>query len=244
MIYQNIILFQHMYELKYRSLYLLLCFILTFFVSYEFATEIIYILIKPLLINKVEHLIYTNITEAFFTFLNISLMSSLIIIIPFFFYQVYFFLLPGIYIYERDKLLNILLFNFISIVLSIILCYKVLIPIAWSFFLDFDTSTSSEIFKIAFEGKINEYITIVQTLIISCIICCQLPLFLFTLLKFKVITVNLLTYFRPMSVILCFLVGAMLSPPDVISQIILAIPLYIFYEISILFGLYIRNSVL
>ena len=243
MIYQNIILFQHVYELKYRSLYLFLCFILTFFTSYEFATEIIYIFIKPLLINKIEHLIYTNITEAFFTFINVSLMSSLIIIIPFLFYQIYFFLLPGIYSYERDKLFKILIFNFISTVLSIIFCYKVLIPIAWSFFLDFDTSASNEVFKITFEGKINEYITIVRSLIIGSIICCQLPLLLFALLKFRVITVNLLTRFRPMSIIMCFLVGAMLSPPDVISQIILAIPLYIFYEISILFGLYIRNSV-
>ena len=116
-------------------------------------------------------------------------------------------------------------------------------PQIWKVFLDFDTSASNEVFKITFEGKINEYITIVRSLIIGSIICCQLPLLLFALLKFRVITVNLLTRFRPMSIIMCFLVGAMLSPPDVVSQIILAIPLYIFYEISILFGLYIRNSV-
>ena len=103
---KNIILFNHMYELKYRFFYYIFSNIITIIVSYEFSNELIYILVKPLLYNKthkIDQLIFTNITEAFFTFINISIFFALYFTLPILFYHIFFYILPGLYRYEKNK---------------------------------------------------------------------------------------------------------------------------------------------
>jgi len=242
---KNILFLNHFYELRYRIYYYIISNIITTLVAYEYSTELIYLFARPLLINKtheVNQLIYTNITEAFFTFLNISLFSSIFLTIPILLYQVFFYLLPGLYEYEKENLSYIIYFMLIMILINLAIIYFLVLPIIWSFFLEFDNTMSQEVFKIKFEGKINEYITLVENLIISFAICSQIPVILIVLINFNLLNFNVLVKARSFMVITCLILGAMLSPPDVFSQVILAIPLYFSYEFGIFFAIFKKNS--
>ena len=157
-------------------------------------------------------------------------------------YQVFFYLLPGLYKYEKENLLYIIYFILIMILINLAIIYFLVLPIIWSFFLEFDNTMSQEIFKIKFEGKINEYITLVENLIISFAICSQIPVILIVLINFNLLNFNVLVKARSFMVIACLILGAALSPPDVFSQIVLAIPLYFSYEFGIFFAIFRKNS--
>ena len=242
---KNITLFNHMYELKYRFLYYILSNIITMIVCYEFSNELIYILVKPLLqneVHKIDQLIYTNITEAFFTYINISIFFAIYLTIPILIYQLFFYVLPGLYNHEKNKVILFIIVSKLTLILSIFTIYNIVLPIIWSFFLEFDNTNANEVFQLSFEGKVNEYIYVIQNLFLSFTFCSQIPVLILLLLKLEVLNIHLLIKSRTIIVICCFILGALLSPPDVFSQTLLAIPLYIMFEMSIFVSIYLKNS--
>jgi sec-independent protein translocase protein TatC len=238
----NISILNHIKELKCRMGYICFSTILTFLLTYCYSLELFYLFTKPLINLKIDHfeysLIYTNITEAFFTYLNISLSVSFVFSVLFLIHQVIYFLTPGLYIKETLFLIKIKKIIFFISFISVLITYFFMIPLIWYFFLSNDTSNTISSINIHFEGKLNEYIFILLKVFFSIFCVFISPLILFILVKLNIISLNIIINQRKISFILIFLFCALLSPPEVISQIFLAIPLCINYELIILLSIY------
>jgi sec-independent protein translocase protein TatC len=242
----NISIINHIKEFKYRMAYVVISGILTFFVAYIYSLELFYFFAKPLINLKVEDfeysLIYTDITEAFFTYLNLSLYISITFSFLFLIHQITFFLIPGLYSKEAKLVKKIKYIIYFSCIISTIITYFLMIPFIWHFFISNETSNTISSMNIHFEGKLNEYIYILLRVFFSILCVFISPLILFILVRLKIVSLNILINQRKIAFILIFILGALLSPPDVISQILLAIPLCISYELIIFIILFNKNN--
>jgi len=233
----NIAFIGHLIELKYRLFYITLSGILSFVVSYLYSLELFYFLARPLInlnIKEFEYsLIYTDITEAFFTYLNLSLYVAFLTMILISVQHITLFLMPGLFKNEILFLKKLKYLVYLICILTIIITYYFMLPFIWYFFLSNDTSTSVSSITIHFEGKINEYVFLVIRLFLSIIFIFTAPVILFLFLRTKIISLNTIIKQRPFAFIFIFILGALLSPPDIISQIFIAIPLCFSYEFII-----------
>ena len=238
----NISILNHIKELKCRMGYICFSTILTFLLTYCYSLELFYLFTKPLINLKIDHfeysLIYTNITEAFFTYLNLSLCVSFVFSVLFLIHQVIYFLTPGLYIKETLFLIKTKKIIFLISFISVLITYFFMIPLIWYFFLSNDTSNTIYSMNIHFEGKLSEYIFALLKVFFSIFCLFMSPLILFIILKLKILSLSILIKQRKIALILIFLFGALLSPPDIISQVLLAIPLFISYELIIIINIY------
>jgi sec-independent protein translocase protein TatC len=226
---------EHLFELKFRLIKIVIFFIIATLATLQFAWDIFALLSEPL--KKLTandpsfHFIYTKLTEGFVTEIKISFVVALFLTSPVFFFQLYKFLAPGLYKNEKRVLMPYLFFPPILFFMGMLLVYFVVMPITWKFFLSFQNLSSSV--PIRLEAKVSEYVDLIVDLFISFGIAFQLPILLVMLVKLKIITTHQLIKSRRYSVVLIFVIAAVLTPPDVFSQIILALPLMLLYEISI-----------
>ena len=241
---KNYIILNHLNELKYRLIYVILSLLIIFCTLYMNLGALTYIVIKPLFQNtqEIQELIYTDIAEAFLATLKLTVFFSFYFTMPTMMYHIYYFFLPGIYEHEQQLILQVMIISIISMILSFLFAYFFFVPIIWDFFLNYDLNLDKNLFKISFQGKIIEYVDLIIKILFSFFICFQLPLFFFILLKMNLITNKKMQAYRPLNIVLCFICGALLSPPDVISQICLAAPLCFVYEITILFSLFLNSK--
>jgi sec-independent protein translocase protein TatC len=229
--FKKFTLAQHLQELKRRTIYCLVSFVVCFIFSYCFSSNIFEILAAPLVkISSSHRMIYTNLPEVFFTYLQLALYMALILSAPFILCNLYIFLAPGLYKKERRILLPYLFASVLLFILGAVFAYQFM-PIAWEFFLSFETSTT---IPIKFEAKVSEYLAFIMQLIIAFGLSFQMPILLCVLTEVGIITPDFLKKGRKFAIVIIFIIAAIFTPPDVISQIALAIPLLILYEISIL----------
>lgn len=233
----NISAINHINELKLRTFYTLLSVNLTFCVAYIYSLELFYFLAKPLInlnITDFEYsLIYTDISEAFFTYLNISIYISLFLGTLLLIHHFTYFITPGLFNTEAKFLVKIKNSFYIACLISIIITYVFVIPFIWHFFISNDTSNNLIAINIHFEGKLNEYVFILVRVFFTIICLFLTPLLLFTATKLNLVSMNSLIKQRKFAFILLFILGALISPPDVVSQVLLALPLCISYELVI-----------
>jgi len=233
----------HLFEIKYRLYYLFISLIFTFIICLIYFKEIFYILTSIVIkLNEIsaQHFIYTNINEMFFAYINNSIIIAIIVSIPILYIHIWFFFIPGLYKFER-KLLNILIiFSIIMYLFSIIIVYNILIPMTWNFFLGLEFN--SPILMVKFEPKISEYLYMMALTTFLFIISFQLPIIFFILILKKIISIKFLIIKRHYGVLYSLIIAALLSPPDVISQITLAIPLIISYELIIFIILLLKDE--
>jgi sec-independent protein translocase protein TatC len=224
-------------EIKFRFFYICFCFILSFIVSYIFVDEILYLIAKPLIVLSFfqRNFIFTNISEAFVTYLSISFYTSLISSIPLIIYNLWLFLTPGLFNFEKKFVGFFFFICFILFSLSLYCSYYMIFPFLCNFFLSFENIKETNLFNISLEAKINEYFfSLLQFILLFCLIF-QLPLFLFLLIKLKVLNEKSLKDKRKIFWIFSFILAALISPPDILSQILIAIPLIILFEFSFFF---------
>lgn len=234
-------------ELKYRSFYIFFAFLSVFSVIYFFSVEFLYYIIKPLgdtSHNQINSLIYTDLSEAFFSTILLIMYFSLYLNSPFIIYQIYYFIIPGTYKYEQHFLLQLIFLSLSCLFISCLISYFIFIPFLWNFFLNYGLNLNSELLNLNFQGKINEYINFIIRIFSNLAFCFQVPIILFVFLKTQILSANLLKNSRSCNIIFCFILGALFSPPDVFSQMYLAIPLCLVYEISIIFGLFLNRKCL
>lgn len=233
---KNQLLSEHLSELKTRTLYILLVFILSFLSCYYYVEEIYSFLIKPLAdtwINTDRRMIFTGLTEIFFSYVGLAYYSALFITIPFFICQTYMFAAPGLYKSEKSAILPFLIFSPILFLLGMIFCYYFVLPAAWKFFLSFETS-SQYLINLKLEARVSEYIKLVLTMMLAFGISFQIPIILPLCTRIGIINSNTLKRKRRLAIVLIFILAALLTPPDAISQILLALPMILLYEVSIL----------
>lgn len=235
-------LFDHLVELRRRLIRVIGIFFLATLACYYFAEPLFQFLLKPLatLLNNDpagigdRKLIYTGLTEAFLTYIKVSVFCGFFITFPYLATQIWLFTSPALFKHER-KLLRIILFAtpFLFFVGSAF-AYYVIFPNAYQFFLSFETLGTPGSLPIQLEPRVAEYLSFVMRLLLAFGISFQLPVLLTVLATVKVVTFRGLIDKWRIGVVVIFAVAAIITPPDMLSMIGLAVPLMVLYGLSIL----------
>jgi sec-independent protein translocase protein TatC len=230
---------EHLTELRSRLLKSFFYLFIFFVISYFFAEDIYAFLVEPYA-NAVKddqsnrRLIFTALHETFITYLKVAFFAAIFISSPIILTQIWKFVAPGLYKNEKKALLPYMIATPTLFLLGGLLVYYLIMPLAIKFFLSFETSAEISNLPIQLEAKVNEYLSLIMRLIFAFGISFQLPVLLSLLARVGFVDSTYLKHKRKYVVIIIFIVAAILTPPDPITQIGLGIPLLILYELSIL----------
>jgi len=227
----------HLTELRKRLLWSFICLFFVFCFCFYFAEELFNFLAKPLSnlfdAERGQGFIYTALQEAFFTELKVAFFFALFFSFPLISFQIWKFVAPGLYKKEKGVLLPFLIGTPFLFFLGGSMVYYVVSPIAWKFFLSYQNTNISDGIPIRLEARMGEYLSLMMRFIFAFGLAFQLPIILTLLTKVGMLTSNSLIKFRKYAIVLAFLSAAFLTPPDPFSQISLALPIIVLYEISI-----------
>lgn len=230
-------LLDHLVELRNRLVYALLAFIAAFLVCYWQSKAIFQFLNQPLSDifqgQTGRRMIYTGLTEAFFTYVKVSAWAALCLSFPIISAQIWKFVAPGLYKTERKAFLPFLLATPILFTMGASLVYYFIIPVAWRFFISFEIPAGPDTLPIELEAKVNEYLSLVMTLIFAFGLSFELPVLLTLLARAGLVTSHQLIAKWRYAILGCFVFAAVMTPPDVISMTGLAVPLMGLYGLSI-----------
>jgi sec-independent protein translocase protein TatC len=230
-------LMEHLVELRKRLIYSMLAFVICFLVCFFFAKYIYAFLTEPLAATlrgqPNAHLIYTAPGETFFTYMKVGMFAGLCLAFPIIAAQIWMFVAPGLYRNERKAFLPFLLATPILFLTGAAFVYYVMLPFALKFFAGYETQGGNGTLGIELQAKVSEYFDFVSTLIIAFGLTFQLPVLLSLLGRVGIVTSAQLRSLQRYAIVGIFAVAAIITPPDAISMISLAIPLVALYEISI-----------
>ena len=225
----------HLKELYWRLFYISLSCFLTFSFFFFYSQEFFYILSIPFIKYNQGFFIYTSLSEAFFSYLKLSFFMTMYINIPVVLFHLYFFLLPGFYKRESSIFFNSVIGFLFMYVISFFFCIFIFLPFSYEFFIEFHKETPNSPITLTLFTKIDEYLYFFfkSCLIISLLF--QLPGGLFLLLKFNYLKLNFLLKQRKYFFLFALIIGSLITPPDVISLLLISIPLYLCFETLIFF---------
>jgi sec-independent protein translocase protein TatC len=230
-------LLDHLIELRNRLMYSAAAILLGFVICYFFAEQIYAFLVQPLADiyegQTDRRMIYTGLTEAFFTYLKVAFFAGAFITFPFVATQLYLFIAPGLYRYEKQAFVPFLVATPVLFFLGGAMVYYVIFPLAWRFFISFETAGVEGALPIQLEARVGEYLDLVMKLIFAFGLCFQLPVALTLMGRVGIVSADGLARNRKYAIVAVFVVAALLTPPDIISQIGLGLPIILLYEISI-----------
>ena len=226
---------EHLIELRNRLTWAVLALFITFGICYYFVEDIYGFLVRPLadVMGPDRRMIYTALTEVFFTYVKVSFFAACFVSAPVFLGQFWAFVAPGLYKNERSAFMPFLFATPILFLAGGALVYYLIMPLAWKFFLSFESAGGAAGLAIQLEAKVGEYLSLVMKLIFAFGLCFQLPVLLTLMARAGIVTAESLAKRRKYAVVIAFVFAAVLTPPDLISQVGLAIPIIILYEISI-----------
>ena len=219
----------HLEELRQRLFICLIAIALGAAISFFFSKKLFYFLAKPLvkLLPPDQPMIFTALTEAFFTYFKVSLLFGFIFASPIVFYQLWKFVAPGLYEHEKKFVIPFVISSTFFFLLGCVFAYYVVFPFGFKFFLGFSTD------YLKLLPKMNEYFSLSLKLLFAFGLIFELPVFTFFLAKMGIIDKETLASKRRYAIVLSFIIAAILTPPDVGTQLLMAGPLILLYEISI-----------
>jgi sec-independent protein translocase protein TatC len=235
-IHEKMPLLEHLVELRRRLMIMLGTLLVFTFISYFFAGQIFEFLARPLAHAfgpNQGKLIYTHLTEAFMTEIKLALVTGAFFSFPVIANQLWLFMAPGLYKHERQAILPFLFATPILFFMGGALAYYFVFPMAWKFFLSFQLPGMGGL-PIEAQPRVEDYLSLVITMIFAFGICFQLPVLMSLLARMGLITSAMLIKQWRYAVLAVFVASAILAPPDVISMIGLAIPLLLLYGVSVL----------
>jgi len=235
-------LLDHLIELRQRLLYCVIALLAVFVVCFYFAEPIFQYLAQPLADVMIEQgitgqrarLIFTALTEVFFTYVKVAFFAAAFICFPVFLTQIWLFVAPGLYKHEKSALAPFLVATPVLFFLGGALVYYIIFPFAAKFFIGFQVPGSETSLPIELEPKVNEYLSLLMQLIFAFGLCFQLPVIMTLLARVGLATSKGMAAKRKYAIVGVFIVAAIFTPPDPLSQISLAVPIIILYEISII----------
>ena len=228
---------QHVAELRTAVIVSLAFFAIGTTVAYFLAEPIFHILVSPLeqlfaAKGEVRRFIYTNLTEAFVTYLKVALFAGLFFTFPFIALQAWLFVSPGLFTRERG-LFFVLLFSVpFFFTIGAVFAYYVVLPAAFSFFLSFETMIGS--IPLQLETKMSEYLSLVMRLLLAFGLSFELPVVLGGLAWLGIVSKEMLIKRWRVAVVGVTFLAAIITPPDALSMILLALPLLLLYALSII----------
>ncbi len=220
----------HLEELRWRVVKCLLAISVGFVASYAFSEKIFNFLASPLIevMPKGSHLIYTSLPEAFFTYMKVSFFVGLLASAPVIFYQLWKFIMPGLYERERRYVVPFVIVATLFFAMGVSFGFFVVFPVGFKFFLGYSNESI-----MAFPSM-REYLGFAMKFLLAFGVTFELPVVMFFLAKTGIVNAKVLRKNRKYAVLIVAIVAAVLTPgPDVLSQLLLGVPILILYEISI-----------
>lgn len=230
-------LLDHLIELRMRLIYSVAAFIVLFFACFYVAEHIFAFLVQPLadaLAGRANaRMIYTSLLEGFLTQIKVAMFSAAFLSFPVVATQVWLFVAPGLYKKERRAFLPFLVATPVLFLTGAAMVYYIVMPLAWHFLLSFQTPGGNGTLPIEVEPKIDQYLALSMRLIFAFGIAFEMPVLLVLLARVGLVSAAGLASKRRYAIVIAFVAAAVLTPPDVISQVTLALPIIVLYEISI-----------
>ena len=222
-------LLDHLDELRKHLFRSAIAAFIGFVACYAFAERMFELLMRPLtpLLPQGTHLIFTSLPEGFFTYLKLAAVAGVFLTSPYIFYEIWMFVAPGLYKHERKWLLPIAFFSAFFFTAGALFGYFVVFPFAFKFFIGFTTELIRPM------PSLKEYLSFTIKMLLAFGLAFELPLFIFFLARLGIVTSVGLRKKRKYAILCAFIASAVLTPPDVVSQSLMAGPLILLYELSI-----------
>ena len=220
----------HLIELRARILRAMIAVVVVLVLLFPWAKEIYAFLAKPLL-HVLPHgstMIATDVTGTFLVPLKVTLMAAFLIALPYVLYQAWAFVAPGLYHHEKRLVLPVLVSSFVFFFVGMAFAYFFVFPIAFGFFAGYAPA------GVTMMTDIDKYLSFVLTMFLAFGITFETPVVVIVLVRLKIVSLEKLRSIRPYVIVGAFIVGAVFTPPDVISQMLLAVPLWLLYELGLL----------
>jgi sec-independent protein translocase protein TatC len=223
---------EHLGELRDRLVRSFIAVGIGFVAAYLFKEKLFEILTAPLITamgdNENTRMIFTGLPEAFFTYLKVSLLAGIVLSTPVLFYEFWMFVSPGLYRTEKRYFLPIVFLSVFFFAIGSSFGYFIVFPYGFKFFLGFATDT------IYAMPSMKEYLSFASKMLLAFGFVFELPLILTFMARMGLVTVPFLKKNRKYALLLFFVGAALITPPDVVTQIMMALPLMVLYEISII----------
>lgn len=233
---QSMTFLEHLKELRTRLIRIVGILGLLTFTSYFFSKEIFNFLAEPLerILPSDHKFIYTDLTQGFFTHLKIAFLGGLVLSLPFMMWQIWHFISPALY--EKEKRLGKIIIGMgpLLFLAGGAMAYYFVFPVAWKFFLSFEMpAIPNHQIPIQLEASIDQYLSLVIQMILAFGLSFQLPIVLTLGYKLGILGAESLRRYRRHGIVVIFIIAALVTPPDIVSQIALALPLMGLYEITL-----------
>jgi sec-independent protein translocase protein TatC len=233
-------LITHLIELRTRVMRAGAAWIIATCVCYLFAADIYQFFVAPLATafgeNSSHRLIATSLPETFITYIKLAIYGGFFAAFPVIATEIYLFIAPGLFKHEKRVIAPYLIFAPLLFFMGAAMAYYYVMPKAWEFFLSFEVPKGEGALPLMVEAKVSEYLGLVMHIVLAFGLSFQLPVLLTLLIRFGLMSTATLARGRRYAVVILLTIAAFITPPDILSQILLFIPLYALYELSILIG--------
>ncbi|MEO6974893.1 MAG: twin-arginine translocase subunit TatC [Gallionella sp.] len=228
----------HLVELRRRLVNAVVAVLVVFVCLFPWASNLYTLLARPLLskLPKGGQMIATDVTTPFFVPLKVALMAAFLITLPYILYQAWRFVAPGLYEHEKRLVWPLIISSTILFFCGMAFAYFLVFPIVFGFI------TASAPLGVAVMTDIDKYLSFVLTMFMAFGLTFQVPVAVVLLVRMGFVTVKKLREIRPYMVVGAFVIGAIFTPPDVVSQSMLALPLWLLYEVGILVSVWVGRK--
>ena len=228
----------HLVELRDRLMRCVIALVLVFICLFPWARELYALLAEPLLASLPAggQLIATEVTAPFFVPIKVTLMAALVIALPYLLYQIWAFVAPGLYAHEKKLVMPLVVTSTVLFLCGMAFAYFLVFPIVFHFII----SVAPE--GVAVMTDIGKYLDFVLTLFVAFGVTFEVPVAVVILVRTGMVSVAKLKEIRPYVIVGAFVIGAIFTPPDMVSQIMLAVPLWILYELGIVVAKWVGKS--